>query len=85
MEVAAVVTPADILEARQIIRETHVRDEVIAYVSDLLRETRADDAVFDNRRSNPQSMDSTAEKDQKSGLRLPLTALKSPLSCGWRI
>jgi MoxR-like ATPase len=46
MGVQAVVTPQDILEARQVIRDTHVRDEVIAYVSELLRETRDDDSLF---------------------------------------
>jgi MoxR-like ATPase len=45
MGVLAVVTPSDIIEARQIIRDTHVRDEVIGYVSELLRATRTDDAL----------------------------------------
>lgn len=45
MGVTPVVTPDDIIEARQIIRDTHVRDEVIHYVSELLRETRSDDAL----------------------------------------
>lgn len=45
MGVTPVVTPDDIIEARQIIRDTHVRDEVIYYVSELLRETRSDDAL----------------------------------------
>lgn len=45
MGVTPVVTPDDIIEARQVIRETHVRDEVIFYVSELLRETRSDDAL----------------------------------------
>ena len=45
MQVRPVVTTQDILEARQTIRDTHVRDEVIRYVSDLLRATRNDDAL----------------------------------------
>ena len=45
MQVQPVVSPQDILEARQEIRDTHVRDEVIRYVSDLLRATRTDDAL----------------------------------------
>ena len=45
MGVTAVVTPTDIIEARQIIRDTHVRDEVIGYVSELLIATRTDDAL----------------------------------------
>lgn len=45
MQVRPVVTTKDILEARQTIRDTHVRDEVIRYVSDLLRATRNDDAL----------------------------------------
>ena len=45
MGVQAVVTPADILAARQTIRETHVRPEVIGYVQKLLAATRADDLL----------------------------------------
>jgi MoxR-like ATPase len=45
MQVRPVVTTQDILEARQTIRDTHVRDEVIRYVSDLLRATRNDDTL----------------------------------------
>lgn len=45
MQVHPVVTTKDILEARQTIRDTHVRDEVIRYVSDLLRATRNDDSL----------------------------------------
>lgn len=45
MQVRPVVTAKDILEARQTIRDTHVRDEVIRYVSDLLRATRNDDSL----------------------------------------
>jgi MoxR-like ATPase len=45
MGVQAVVTPEDIIEARQWIRATHVRDEVITYVSELLQATRNDDAL----------------------------------------
>ena len=45
MGVQAVVTPADIVAARQTIRETHVRPEVIGYVQKLLAATRADDLL----------------------------------------
>ncbi|MBC7820756.1 MAG: MoxR family ATPase [Planctomycetaceae bacterium] len=45
MDVKAVISPADIVESRQLIRETHVRDEVIHYVSELLRATRNDDGL----------------------------------------
>ena len=45
MGVQAVVTPADIVAARQTIRETHVRPEVIGYVQKLLGATRTDDLL----------------------------------------
>jgi MoxR-like ATPase len=45
MQVERVMGPADILAARQQIRETFVRDEVIAYVQRLLQATRDDDAL----------------------------------------
>ncbi len=45
MDVKAVVSPEDIIESRQIIRDTHVRDEVINYVSELLTATRNDDGL----------------------------------------
>lgn len=45
MQVQAVVSPADILDARRVIRETHIRDEVIKYVADLLAATRSDDSL----------------------------------------
>ena len=45
MDVKAVVSPADIVESRQLIRATHVRDEVINYVSELLKGTRNDDGL----------------------------------------
>ncbi len=45
MGVTPVVTASDILEARRTIRETHVRDEVIAYVQKLLNATRNDDSL----------------------------------------
>jgi MoxR-like ATPase len=45
MNVQAVVSPADIVESRQLIRDTHVRDEVINYVSELLKGTRNDDGL----------------------------------------
>lgn len=41
--VEAVVSPAEILEAREVIRQTFVRDEVIRYVQQLLQGTRDDD------------------------------------------
>ncbi|MSR57246.1 MAG: MoxR family ATPase [Planctomycetaceae bacterium] len=43
--VQAVVGPADILEARETIRQTHVREEVIGYVRRLLQGTRKDDSL----------------------------------------
>lgn len=45
MGVQPVVSPADIIAARQTIRETHVRDEVVAYVQKLLAATRNDDSL----------------------------------------
>ena len=45
MDVKAVVSPEDIVESRQLIRATHVRDEVINYVSELLKATRNDDGL----------------------------------------
>ena len=45
MNVSAVMSPEDFLQCRQVIRDTHVRDEVIAYVSQLLSATRHDDAI----------------------------------------
>lgn len=45
MDVRGVVSPADIVESRQLIRATHVRDEVINYVSELLKATRNDDGL----------------------------------------
>ena len=45
MGVQAVVSENDILDARQTIRGTHVRDEVIAYLQKLLGATRADDSL----------------------------------------
>lgn len=45
MNVQAVVSPEDIVESRGLIRDTHVRDEVIRYVSDLLHATRVDDEL----------------------------------------
>ena len=45
MNVQAVVEPRDILEARQTIRDTHIREEVIAYVRSLLQATRDDDSL----------------------------------------
>ena len=45
MDVQAVVSPEDIIASRQTIRDTHVRDEVIAYVSRLLAATRNDESL----------------------------------------
>lgn len=45
MGVQAVVSPQDILEARNAIRATHIRDEVVAYVQRLLSATRNDDSM----------------------------------------
>ncbi len=45
MGVTPVVSASDIIEARRIIRETHVRDEVVAYVQKLLSATRNDDSL----------------------------------------
>ncbi len=45
MGVKPVVSPTDILDARRTIRETHVRDEVVAYVQKLLGATRDDDSL----------------------------------------
>jgi MoxR-like ATPase len=45
MGVQPVVSPADILQARQTIRDTHVREEVIGYVQRLMHATREDDAL----------------------------------------
>jgi MoxR-like ATPase len=45
MGVSTVVSPADILAARQTIRDTLVREEVIGYIQRLLHATREDDAL----------------------------------------
>lgn len=45
MDVQAVVGPEDILAARDTIRKTHIREEVIGYVRRLLQATRTDDAL----------------------------------------
>jgi MoxR-like ATPase len=45
LQVQKVVSPADIVAARESIRQTLVRDEVIDYVQRLLAATRADDAL----------------------------------------
>jgi MoxR-like ATPase len=45
MGVQVVVTPTEIIAARQDIRATHVRDEVINYVQQLLSATRHDDSL----------------------------------------
>ncbi len=45
MLVEKVMKPEDILETRQVIRETFVREEVVAYVQRLLQSTRVDDAL----------------------------------------
>ena len=43
--VQPVIQPADMLVARQTIRETHVREEVIGYVRRLLEASRQDDSL----------------------------------------
>jgi MoxR-like ATPase len=45
MGVQPVLTGPDISAARQLIRETGIREEVIAYVQQLLQATRDDDAL----------------------------------------
>lgn len=45
MGVSSVVQIQDIVSAREIIRQTHVRDEVIGYVRRLLHATRNDDSL----------------------------------------
>ncbi len=45
MGVQVVVSPPEIIAARQAIRATHVRDEVINYVQQLLTATRQDDSL----------------------------------------
>lgn len=45
MGVEAVVTPDDLVRARQTIRETYVRDEVIVYARQLVQATRFDDSL----------------------------------------
>lgn len=44
MGVTAVVEPSDILAARETIRQTHVREEVVGYVRRLMSATREDDS-----------------------------------------
>lgn len=43
--IQTVMTPEDLIESRQVIRETFVRDEVLGYVQRLLQATRDDDAL----------------------------------------
>lgn len=45
MGVTAVVQPQEMLAAREVIRQTFVREEVIGYVQRLLRATRSDDSL----------------------------------------
>ena len=45
MGVQVVVSPQEIIAARQAIRATHVRDEVVSYVQQLLSATRHDDSL----------------------------------------
>ncbi len=45
MGVEAVVTPEDLVAARQTIRETYVRDEVIVYTRQLVQATRFEDSL----------------------------------------
>jgi MoxR-like ATPase len=43
--VRPVITPEELLAARETIRQTHVRDEVISYLQRLLSATRSDDSL----------------------------------------
>jgi MoxR-like ATPase len=45
LHVQKVISPDDIVAARGIIRETHIRDEVVDYVQQLLAATRSDDSL----------------------------------------
>lgn len=45
MGVTAVVRPQEILDAREVIRQTFVREEIIGYVQRLLHATRNDDSI----------------------------------------
>jgi MoxR-like ATPase len=45
LNVRKVMSPADIVNARATIRETHVRDEVVDYVQRLMQATRNDDSL----------------------------------------
>lgn len=45
MRVRQVASREDILNSRQVIRETHVRDEVLGYVQSLVEATRNDDSL----------------------------------------
>jgi len=45
MLVQQVMSREDLLDARQVIRETHVRDEVVSYVQRLLQATRDDESL----------------------------------------
>ncbi len=45
MGVNSVVAPQDIVAARQMIRDTHVREEVIGYIQRILSATREDDSL----------------------------------------
>lgn len=63
MNVSAVISPEEILQAQAEIRETHVRDEVVTYLRKLLQATRNDDAL-------------TVGASPRSGLML-LTGAKS--------
>ena len=45
LQVRKVMSPGEIVAAREAIRETHVRDEVVDYVQRLLAATRADDGL----------------------------------------
>jgi MoxR-like ATPase len=45
LHVRKVTSPAEIINARNVIRETHVREEVVDYVQRLLQATRSDDSL----------------------------------------
>jgi MoxR-like ATPase len=45
MQVQKIIAPGDIIAARRLIRETHVRDEVVDYVQRMLQATRTHDSL----------------------------------------
>jgi len=45
MNVSAVISPQDIISAQEEIRQTHVREEVVTYLRELLQATRMEDSL----------------------------------------